>query len=164
MLNTKIDQALDLIREKKKPTLLSISKTLNWDINALERLMLILENSDIVELHYPATLISPPYVTLGKTLQSPSLSSSGPAMTIDQAISKSAQPSNKDSASVEEYKINSAAAHVKASVQIRSGNGEKRPGYFLTLEEVSRHTRAYLEYVKVEVAASIPVSGSESSK
>ena len=67
MLNTKIDLAVDLIREKKKISLLSLSKTIKWEMNALERVLLILENAGLIELHYPSTMIQQPYATLSKS-------------------------------------------------------------------------------------------------
>lgn len=161
MLNTKIDQAIDIISQKKKVTLSVLSKSINWEPNSLERVLLILENANLVELHYPSTLIQAPFATLPKKSPLSSQSSQASPLSIEQALQKS---SSSDEPSVEQYMIDSASAHVRAKVEIKSTIGDKRPSYHLTLEQVSPYTRSYLEYVKVEVAATIPVSGLESSK
>lgn len=155
MLNTKIDLAVDLIREKKKVTLSSLGKTIKWDMNSLERVLLILENSGIIELHYPSTMIQQPYATMSKTATIPSASVAGEKFSSEVVT---------DSPDVEKYQINSSSSHVRANVEIKKVPGEKRPSYNLTLQQVSPYTRAYLEYVKVEVAAIIPASGVETTK
>ncbi len=134
MLTTKIDDMVELIQKKKRINFRNIAKELSWDENTVEKIALILEKAGLLETHYPLDMVRNPWATL-KPL-----------------VGKKMEEAKDGKKVLEEYNISGKDEQLRGSVRITHSPLEKRPVYHITVPKVSPYTRAYLEYVKIEVS------------
>lgn len=136
LLTTIIDKLAESIKGKKKATFREVAKEIGLEENQVERIALILQKHDLAVTHYPANMISPPWVGIK-----------------DAPEEKETQREGKK---IEEYVIPATQTHATGSVTIAQSTSERRPIYTITKPRVSPYTRAYVESLKMEIAKGIP--------
>ncbi|MBI5133760.1 MAG: type II/IV secretion system ATPase subunit [Thaumarchaeota archaeon] len=133
MLKTKIDEMVELILQNRKIGFSRIAKELSWNEASVEKIALILEKAGYVRTHYPINMIEQPWATL---------------LTEPEQEKESVEPEKI----IEKYGITADGGRQVGAVQIFYSKKERRPTYDVTLAQISRYTRAYIDQVKIEVS------------
>ncbi|MEW6722254.1 MAG: type II/IV secretion system ATPase subunit, partial [Candidatus Micrarchaeota archaeon] len=92
--------------------------------------------------HYPLNMIDRPFATLAAK----------PAAAAEAGI---------EGKELEKYELRGPDGLVKGTVRIVHSESERRPCYEIRLPRVTPFTRAYLDNVKAEVSADMPLAGTE---
>ncbi len=144
ILKTKIFELIKLLKTRKKASIEEISKELNWEKNKLELTAKIMEKTGIINVIYPANVLSKPYIKLEKE----------PKETKEEMI-----PTGK---TLLEYEIQADSRKGKAKILQKKENN--RPQYFLEFNKTDKATKAFMEEIKEEIAQKISIDTEETKK
>ncbi len=64
ILKTKISEMVELLKDEKKLSIEQISKQLNWEKNKVELTAKVMEKTGILNVIYPANVLSKPFIRL----------------------------------------------------------------------------------------------------
>lgn len=146
MLQTKIDEMVELIKKKKRIGFKELGKKLKIKPNVVEKIARVLEKKGVLDIHYSLNPIAKPWISLKNT---------------EEVKEEKRPPGEK----VEEYNIEDPyEGQGVAKVEIFYSKEDERNRYFINLPSLSPYTRAFLEHIKNETAMKIPLSGVEKSK
>jgi len=140
LLETPIDRFVSLIKRNKKMSFQSLATQLNWSVESIERVGLVLEKQGLVDVHYPTLITAKPSISFLKEL--PSV----PRYGIEGKL-------------LEEYKF--LVDFVPATTRIYQVKEERRPIYHLMTPYIGAYTQAFFEELKEDIAEQIPVDVSE---
>jgi flagellar protein FlaI len=138
IITTIIDRMVETAQKMKRPHFNVLAKELSWSEEQVEKIALVLEKAGYAVTHYPVNMIEKPWATF---LPAP-------------PMQKKPEEAGKK---IDEYTIPATETHTSSSVWILQSTLERRPVYSILRPRVSVYSRAYLEYVKVEVSREIPL-------
>ena len=139
ILKTKVFELMQLLKKKKKAEIEEISKELNWEKNKVELTAKVLEKTGLINVIYPANVLSKPFIKLEKEIEE--------TIEIPEKVRKS----------LSEYEL--TADTNKGKVKITQRKESKRPFYFLEFDKVDSSTKAFMEEIKEEIAQKISIEG-----
>jgi len=140
LLETPIDKLVGLIKRNKKMSFQGLATQLNWSVESIERVGLVLEKQGLVDVHYPTLITAKPSISFLKEL--PTV----PRYGIEGKL-------------LEEYKF--SVDFVPATARIYQVKEERRPIYHLMTPYIGAYTQAFFEELKEDIAEQIPVDVSE---
>jgi len=140
LLKTKILELVELLKKKKQASIEEISKELNWEKKKLELTAKIMEKTGILNVIYPANVLSKPFIKLEKEIGT-------------QEIPV------KPEKTLLEYEL--IADTNKAKVKIQEQKDSKRPFYFLEFDTIDFATEKFLDEIKEEIAKTISIETAE---
>ncbi len=143
MLQTKVDQFIQIVRVEKKPTIERISGVLRISIPAAEALAAVMETAGVVQVHYPLNVMEKPQVVF---MQLP-------------AEPKKAGEQAEKTRILDTYTFK--ADNVPATVEIMDSGQERL--YQIALIELSVPTRIFLDQVKELLVKNVPAEQAEVS-
>ena len=142
MLRTLIDNYIDIVAEKKKPSFIYLAKALKITPHAAESIASLLERGRLVDIHYPLNIMEKPYVTMR------------PLPPEAEKPKEAAGSKALDAYSIE-------ADFVPADVAIKDINNSKF--YIISFQELSYATRAFLDQIKDTLSNKISSGSSDYS-
>ncbi|MDE1798057.1 MAG: type II/IV secretion system ATPase subunit [Candidatus Micrarchaeota archaeon] len=143
MLQTKIDQFIQIVRAEKKPTLERLAGVLRISLPATEAIAAVLEGAGVVQIHYPLNVMERPQVIFNQMPPEPKRPGEG--IEKNQVL--------------DSYTFK--ADNVPASVEI-TDNGQEKV-YQVALIELSVPTRIFLDQVKEVLVKIVPAEQAEVS-
>lgn len=143
MLQTKIDQFVQIVRAQKTPTIDQLSVALKISPPAVEAIASILESAKVVEINYPINVMEKPRIVF---IQMP-----------EEA--KRATGEEEKARVVETYTFR--ADNVPATVEVLDAEHEKV--YRISLVDLSVPTRLFLDQIKEILIKSVPAEQSDVS-
>ena len=145
MLLSKIDDLITILENKKKIPFTKLPKMLEWDYDAMERVLSLLERQGVLSIHYPLNFLEKPQLIL-KTLRA------------------EVKTEEKDFNYLESYALHNTYNDFLGTVQIILPQGKKRPKYFLLPITTTNATQAYLNEVRREIGKSLHPSSATKTK
>ncbi|MFH1095254.1 MAG: type II/IV secretion system ATPase subunit [Candidatus Micrarchaeota archaeon] len=143
MLQTKIDQFVQLVRAEKHPTLERTASALRMSYKAIEAIANVMEEAGVVQLVYPLNVLEKPHVEF---------------VQLPQEAKRPAEAEERSKV-VDTYTFK--ADNVPATVEIMDSAREKI--YNISLVELSVPTRVFLDQIKESLVKEVPVEQSEVS-
>lgn len=144
VVDTEIDAFCNLLSQIENKTLAmdDLAHRTGLSFERLEVLGKILHEQGLIELIYPTNVMSRPHVRLLKPLES-------------------ASPKPVEGKEVESY--STVSDGVASEIRIREVAAENRPVYELQAPAIGPYTEAFLEFLRDELARSVPVQTEEIS-
>jgi flagellar protein FlaI len=139
-IKTPIDQIFEILEKEKKIDMGYATTLTNTDYYTLERIIKTFEDYGIVDIKYPASLNKKPKVILLKEIESKIKNT----------------PKGKI---MEHYEI--VVDNVPAHIKIINSRNEARPVYGINMPHLGKYTRKFLEFIKNEIAETIPIETDE---
>jgi len=139
-VETPIDKFVEIVKQHGKISFGGLANILNWAVESVERVGLVLEKQGIVDVHYPTMVTAKPSVSFVKEL---------PPV---------ARFSVKGEL-LEEYGF--VVDFVPANAKVYKVKEEQRPVYQLVAPYVGAYTRAFFDELQESIAEQIPVEVSE---
>jgi archaeal flagellar protein FlaI len=131
-----IDKLMDTLEQVGRLNFEEIAQKMNWSIDSVEKLGLILEKRGIVEVHYPTIITHKPWITFEQKL-------------------KHKKKYKIEGTKFESYEFSLDSVPVKVDL-IKVPN-QSRPIYVLKTPPIGPYTAAFLDELKEEIANKIPV-------
>ncbi len=143
MLHTTVDSFMDIVRARKRPSIVFLASTLKISSTSAEYMASLLEKAKLVEVHYPLNILQKPYVTPRPvTYQDPP-----------------AEPPIDKAAVLDAYSIE--ADFVPANIKIAQLNESSY--YMVEFEGLTYPTRAFLDQIRDELSNKMPAMSVEYS-
>ncbi len=133
---TPIDEAFELLEAYKKVDMEELAKYIKLDYPAVEKIAKTFEEEGIVEIEYPTSLNKKPILILKNSV--------APRLT--------KKPEGK---LIEEYNL--LVDKVPATISIILSREENRRVYCVEIASIGTYTKKYLDYIKTEIAESMPI-------
>jgi len=140
LLQTPIENFMQLLKRNKKLSFKKLSISLGWSIESVERVGLVLEKQGIVDVHYPTMITAKPSISFVKELPPT------PRYEVHGKI-------------LREYKF--LVDFVPAIVRIYQVREEHRPVYHLITPHIGPYTEVFFDELKEDIAEQIPIEVSE---
>lgn len=145
MLNTKIDDLISFLKDRKRMTLENASKDLKWNYKSLEKIVSALDKVGILKVSYPINIFQKPWVELS-------------------ILPKQMEENQIGGKLVEQYVITGLKGHISAHVSVVLPEKEGSLFYNVNIPQVSSETRAYFEFLKNDISRITPVGSIEKAK
>ena len=135
-LKTPIDEIFELLESYKQADTAELAEYTKLDIFVVEKIMRAFEDYGIVEVRYPTTLGKKPTIILKKPVETNTIKI----------------PQGK---TLETYDL--TVDFIPAKVSIVLVTDEARPIYNIEMPTIGKYTRKFLNYLKNEIAESLPM-------
>jgi archaeal flagellar protein FlaI len=135
-LKTPIDEIFELLESYKQADTGELAEYTKMDIFTIEKIMRMFEDYGIVEVRYPTTLGKKPTIVMKKEVETKII------------------PSPKGKI-LETYDLE--VDFIPAKVSIVLVEDEARPIYNIEMPSIGKYTRSFLNYLKNEIAESLPI-------
>ena len=135
-LKTAIDELFEVLEKYKKADTGELSSYLGLDSATIEKISKMFEEDGIIEINYPTSLTKKPVLVL-----------KNPAKSRLNEVPKGEV--------LETYKIE--VDFVPAQISIILAPEEARPVYAIEMPSIGKYTKRFLDYIKDEVAETMPI-------
>ncbi|MFA5126125.1 MAG: ATPase, T2SS/T4P/T4SS family [archaeon] len=135
-LKTSIDELFEVLEKYKKADIGELSAYINLDSGVVEKISKMFEEDGIIEIEYPTSLTKKPVLVLKNP-------------------SKSRLNEVPKGEVLETYKIE--VDYVPAQISIILAPEEARPVYAIEMPSIGKYTKKFLDYIKDEVAETMPI-------
>ena len=142
ILRTKVTELVDVLRKKKKASFGEMAKEINWNEKAVEEIAKLLEKKGVIEVYYPANMLSKPTLSL-------------------KMAPETEEEKKVEGKIIKSYKF--TVDFVPVEVRIIEEKEEKRPIYFVEVPKPCNSTGLCLDVIKEEIARKIPIEAEEIS-
>ncbi len=144
ILKTKIFELVKFLQKNKKASIEEISRELWWDKNKVELTAKVMEKTGIINVVYPANVLSKPFIKIEKEVK------------LEPDIPRKAEKV------LQEYEL--IADTNKAKAKIMQPKDSKRPFYLLDFDKVDKATEAFLDEIKEEIAKEVSIEGDSTNE
>ncbi len=126
ILKTKITELIELLETKEKASIDELSQKLEWDKNRLELTAKVLEKTGLINVVYPANVLSKPFIKLEKKI-------------------RLKQEEQEKGEKIKEYSL--TADNSTAKTTIIQQKETKRPFYFIDFDKSDNATNQFIEQI-----------------
>lgn len=142
ILRTKATELVDVLRKKKKASFGEIAREINWNEKAVEEIAKLLEKKGVIEIDYPANMLSKPTLSL-------------------KNAPEAEKEEKMEGKVLKSYKF--TVDFVPVEARIIEEKEEGRPIYFIEMPKPCASTALCLDVIKEEIARKIPIETEEIS-